>query len=194
MFAKLLHRQFCRYHCQTQTPSSESPSVIRCFVPLCSVHSQGGGTGSGDQSLPRPNTLACNLVRWVEARAKLDALYAVFLRRGPVCHALPLMSPAFSIMIEMKNLQQITTRNTAVFQELSLHESYLAFFHSWNSSVLCSQGIVNSTTITYFGYTDHINRSGRRFERVTSLRKCYVCSQVYPLLQVLGFVQQAGIC
>ena len=122
MFAKLSHEQFCRYHCQTQTPSSESPSVIRCFAPLCSVHSRGGGTGSGDQLLPRLNTLASNLVRWVEARAKLDALYAVFLGRGPVFHALPLMSPAFSIMIEMENLQQITTRNTAVFPELSLHE------------------------------------------------------------------------
>ena len=88
--------------------------------PLCSVHSRGGGTGSGDQSLPRPNTLASNLVRWVEARAKLDALYAVFLGQGPVFHALRLMSPAFSIMIEMENLQQITTMNTAVFQELSL--------------------------------------------------------------------------
>ena len=71
-------------------------------------------------ALPRPNTLACNLVRWVEARAKLDALYAVFLRRGPVCHALPLMSPAFSIMIEMENLQQITTRNTAVSSSFPL--------------------------------------------------------------------------
>ena len=40
-----------------------------------------------------------------------------------VFHSLLLMSPAFSILIEMENLQQITTRNTAVFQELSLHES-----------------------------------------------------------------------
>jgi len=37
---------------------------------------------SADQSLPRPHTLASNLVRWVEAKAKLDALYAVFLGRG----------------------------------------------------------------------------------------------------------------
>ena len=54
-----------------------------------------------------------------------------------VFHSLLLMSPAFSILIEMENLQQITTRNTAVFQHLSLHESvrswYLAFFNSWNS-------------------------------------------------------------
>ena len=68
------------------------------------------------------------------------------------------MSPAFSILIEMENLQQITTGNTAVFQQLSLHESvrswYLAFFDSWNSSVLSSQDIVN--IITYFGYMDHI--------------------------------------
>ena len=49
------------------------------------------------------------------------------------------------------------------------------FFDSWNSSVLSSQGTVNSTIITYFGYTDHRNISGRRFERVTSLRKCYMC-------------------
>ena len=51
----------------------------------------------------------------------------------------------------------------------------LSFFDSWNSSVLSSQGTVNSTIITYFGYTDHRNISGRRFERVTSLRKCYMC-------------------
>ena len=198
MFAKLSHEQFCRYHCQTQTPSAESLSVIRCFAPLCSIHFWGGGAGSGDQSLPRPYTLASNLVRWVEARAKLDDVYAVFLGRGLVFHSLPLMSPAFSILIEMENLQQITTRNTAVFQQLSLHEAtrswYLAFFDSWNSSVLSCQGTVNSTIITYFGYTDHRNISGRRFERVTSLRKCYVSSFVCPLLKVLGFVQQAGIC
>ena len=91
-------------------------------------------------------------------------------------HALPLMSPAFSIMIEMENLHQITIRITAVFQQLSLHESsarswYLAFFDSWNSSVLSSQGTVKFTIITYFGYTDFRNISGWRFERVNSLRK-----------------------
>jgi len=69
---------------------------------------------SAYQSLPRPHTLASNLVRWVEARAKLDALYAVFLGCGPVFYSLPLMSPVFSILIEIGNLQQITTRNTAV--------------------------------------------------------------------------------
>ena len=62
--------------------SAESPSVIRCCVPLCSIHPRCGGAESADQSLPRPHTLASNLVRWVEARAKLDALYAVFSRAG----------------------------------------------------------------------------------------------------------------
>ena len=115
-----------------------------------------------------------------------------------VFHSRSLMSPAFSILIEMENLQQITTRNTADFQQLSLHESarfwYLAFFDSWNSSVLSSQGTMNSTIITYFGYTDHINISGRRFERVTSIRKCYVRSQVYPLLQILGVTLYDIVC
>ena len=107
-----------RRHHLSPHPSSDVPPP-----PLCSVHSRGGGTGSSDQPLQRPYTLASNLVRWVEARAKLDALYAVFLGRGPVVHSLPLMSPGFSILIEMENLQQITTRNTAVYQQLSLLES-----------------------------------------------------------------------
>jgi len=67
------------------------------------------------------------------------------------------------------------------------------FFNPWTYFVLSSQDTVSSTTITYFGYTDH-SISGQRFERVTFLRKFYVRSYVYPLLQVLGFVQQAGIC
>ena len=61
--------------------SAESPSVNRCLAPLCSIHQRGGGADSADQSL---HTLASNLVRWAEARAKLDALYAVFLVLGPL--------------------------------------------------------------------------------------------------------------
>ena len=86
---------------------------IKNIKNIFSKHPRGGGADSADQSLPRPHTLA----RWVEARSKLHALYAVFLGRGPLSHSLPLMSPAFSILIEMENLQQITTRNTAVFQQ-----------------------------------------------------------------------------
>ena len=48
------------------------------------MHPWGGGADSAEQSLPRSHTLASNLVRWVEARAKLDALYAVFLGCGPL--------------------------------------------------------------------------------------------------------------
>ena len=110
---------------------------------------------------------------------------------GSVFHSLQLMSPAFSILIVMENLQRITTRNTAVFQQLSLHESawswYLAFFDSWNFSVLSSQGTVNSTIITYFRYTDHRNISGRRFERVTSLRKCYAVPRSKLFCKFLGW-------
>ena len=108
------------------------------------------------------------------------------------------MSSAFSILIEMENLQQITTTNTVDFQQLSLHESarswYLAFFDSWTSSVLSSQDTVNSTIITYFGYADHRYISGRRFESVTSLRKWYVRSYVYPLWQVLGMTIYDIVC
>ena len=57
---------------------------IKNIKNIFSKHPRGGGADSADQSLPRPHTLASNLVRWVEARAKLDALYAVFLRRGPL--------------------------------------------------------------------------------------------------------------
>ena len=89
------------------------------FRPLMLDTFSGWRAGSGDQSLPRPYTLASNLVRWVEARAKLDALYAVFLGRGPVFHSLPLMSLAFSILIEMENLQPITTRNIRSFPFIS---------------------------------------------------------------------------
>ena len=103
-------------------PSSDvSPPYARYILG-------GGGAGSGNHSLPRPYTMASKLVRWVEARAKLDALYADFIGRGAVFHSLPLMSLAFSILIEMENLQQITTRNTAVFQELSLHESARSWY------------------------------------------------------------------
>ena len=93
---------------------------------------------------------------------------------------------------------KITTRNTALFQQLSLHESarswYLAFFDSWTSSVLSSQDTVNSTIITYFGYADHRYISDRRFESVTSLRKWYVRSYVYPLWQVLGMTIYDIVC
>ena len=78
-----------------------------------------------------------------------------------------------------KPLQQITTRNTAVFRPLSLYVSarywYLTFLNSWNT-VLSSQDTVSSTITTYFGYTDYRSISGQRFERVTFLRKFYVRS------------------
>ena len=48
------------------------------------LDARGGGADSANQSLPRSHTLASNLVRWLDARAKLDALYAVFLGRGPL--------------------------------------------------------------------------------------------------------------
>ena len=63
---------------------------------MCSIHPWGGGAGSRDQPLPRPQTLVSNLVRWVEARAKLDALYAIFLGRGPLSFILVRWCPQHS--------------------------------------------------------------------------------------------------
>jgi len=104
-----------RRHQLSLHPSADvSPLYARYILGMA------GQIISADQSLPRPHTLASNLVRWVEARAKLDALYAVFLGHGPVFHSLPLMSPVFSILIEMEHLQQITTRNTAVSSSFPL--------------------------------------------------------------------------
>ena len=64
-----------RHHLSLHPSSDVSPPYARYILG-------GGGAGSGDQSLPRPYTLVSNLVRWIEARAKLDARYAVFLGRG----------------------------------------------------------------------------------------------------------------
>ena len=59
-------------------PSGVSPPYARYILGVA------GQIISADQSLPRSHTLASNLVRWVEASAKLDALYAVFTGRGPL--------------------------------------------------------------------------------------------------------------
>ena len=184
MFAKLSHGYSCGYHCLNIDAISWVSNRHRMFRHLM-LDTSSGWRGR----LCWPITTSFTYVGFQfgslgrSQRAKQDALYAVFLGCGPVFHSLPLMYPAFSILIEIENLQQITTRNTAVFPQLSPHESarscYLAFFDSWHSFVLSSQGTVNSTIITYFGYTDHRNISGWRFERVTSLRKCYVHSKVW---------------
>ena len=62
------------------------------------------------------------------------------------------MSQAFAILIEMENLQQITTRNTAVFQQLSFMsrpgiDTWLSSIHG--TLVLSYQDSVISTIITY---------------------------------------------
>ena len=136
-------------------------------------------TSSGwrDQSLHCPHTL---VPIWF-AGSKSEPNWMLFMHFFlgawvAIFHSLSLMpSGILNTDWDGKLLQLSTTRNTAVFQPLSLHVSarswYLTFFSSWKSSVLSSQDTVSSTIITYFGYTYYRSISGQRFERVTFLRK-----------------------
>ena len=69
-----------RHHPSLHPSADVSPHMLDTF--------SGWRAGTDNQSLPSPHTLASNLVRWVEARAKLNALYAVFLGRGPLSFVL----------------------------------------------------------------------------------------------------------
>ena len=74
-----------------------------------------------------PHTLVSNLVRWIETRAKLDALYAVFLG---CCLSFSSVDAPGILNTDWDGKPQITTRNTAVFQPLSLHMSARLYFHN----------------------------------------------------------------
>ena len=116
------------------------------------------------------------------SQSQTECYLCSFLRAWvAVFHSLPLMPPAFLILIKVKNRKSLLSIPLFFSRFPYMSRSwYLTFFDSWNLSVLSSQGTVNSKLITYFGYTDHRNISGRRFERVTSLRKLCVRSPGLP--------------
>ena len=157
-------------------PSSDvSPPYARYILGVAGQIVMG-------QSLPRSHTLAFNLVCWVEARAKLDALCAVFIWRGPLSFILFSWCPQHSqFWLRWKTCSKSLLG-------IPLFSSSFPFMDrpgldTWVSSIhgplLFSPPRAQwplQLSLTLDTHADHRNISGRRFERITSLRKCYVRS------------------